>query len=603
MTAREILRLLKRVRRNGTRWTALCPAHPDSNPSLSISESDGRVLLHCHAGCTPETVVATLGLKMADLFIHSRDITPNIVATYDYVDESGKLLFQVVRRDPKGFSQRRPDGRGGWHWNLDGARRVLYRLPSLIGSDLVLICEGEKDCESAREMGLVATCNPGGAGKWRPQYSESLRGKHIVIVPDRDEPGIKHGFEVARSVIELAASVKMIDLPTGKDLSDWADGVRSGAREKLGALIDATHSLTSEGTAQWPTESPPEPGRGFRFTSLGELMHEPDELVAWLVEGLLPAGGLSLVAAKPKVGKSTLARCLALSVARGEPFLGRTVAQGPVIYLALEEKREEVKKHFGDLGARGIEPIVIHCAAAPQDALTALQEEIKRRRPALVIIDPILRMTRLKDANDYAQVSNALEPLMSLARENTAHLLMVYHLVKGERAEASDAILGSTAFFAAVDSAIILKRLEQHRTVQSRQRYGTDLPETVLNFDPDRRSVSLGVERTQAETERVSDAILEFLRTVQEPKTEQEIDEEVEGRNAAKRSALRQLVTAQRIIRQGSGRRGSPYTYEFADSCPPDMSGTTVQETGEGHGTRINRGENLVPDPNQERRA
>lgn len=539
---------------------------------------------------------------MTDLFVRPEptvSVPARVVATYAYTDETGNLLFEVLRYEPKNFRQRRPDGHGSWLWNLNGTRRVLYNLPTLKSSDSVLICEGEKDCECARRLGLIATCNPGGAGKWRPEYSEPLRRKQVAIIPDRDEPGRKHARDVARSLLGLAESVKIIELPTGKDLSEWAAPGGPGTREQLLALIRTIANLTASEVASW-SDSPAQPGRGFRLASLGDLMREPDEPVSWLVEGLLPAGGLSLLAAKPKVGKSTLARCLALAVARGEIFLQRNVSQGPVIYLALEEKRSEIKKHFAELGADGTEPIDIHCAAAPQDALAALQDEIRRRRPALVIIDPILRMTRLRDANDYAEVSNAMEPLMALAREYTAHLLMVYHLGKGERAEASDAILGSTAFFAAVDTALIMKRLEQYRTVQSRQRYGDDLSETVLNFEPERRAVSLGPERSEAEIERTSEAILDFLRLASEPKTEPDIDAAIEGRNAVKRAALRQLVTAGKINRQGSGRRGSPYTYEFPDSCPPEISGTRVQETRKTDEHPIDSKETLVPehDPN-----
>jgi AAA domain len=599
MTAQEILRLLKRVRREGNGWMAQCPAHPDGNPSLSIRESEGRVLVHCYAGCPVEAVVAALGLQMAHLFVERRKPPPRIVATYPYVDERGQLLFETVRLDPKNFKQRRPDGNGGWIWNLNGTRRVPYRLPDLHNAESIVICEGEKDCEAARGLGFVATCNPGGAGKWRPEYSEHLREKRITILPDRDEPGRKHARNVARSLIGLAESVKIVELPTGKDLSEWATPTGTGTREDLLVLIAATPELTSGDLSQWPPERR-DSSSGFQFASLGELMREPDEPVSWLVEELLPVGGLSLLAAKPKAGKSTLARCLALAVARGEPFLGRSVSPGPVIYLALEEKRSEVKKHFADLGADGSESIHIHCAAAPQDALIALHDEIKRRRPALVIIDPILRMARVRDANDYAQVSNALEPLMSFAREYSAHVLMVYHLAKGERAEASDSILGSTAFFAAVDTALIMKRLEQYRTIQSRQRYGGDLPETILDFDLERRAVSLGLQRCDSENQRVSKEILDFLRLSDEPKTEQDIDKEVEGRTTAKRAALRALVAGEKVTRQGSGRRGSPYTYELSFSCSPEIPGTREQETGKAAENRIDKGEILVPDPDHE---
>lgn len=135
-----------------------------------------------------------------------------IVATYDYTDENGKLLFQVCRFEPKKFSQRRPDGRSGWIWNLQGVRRVLYRLPEVVKAEQVFVCEGEKDADRLRSLGLVATTAPMGAGKWRPEYSEALRGKHVVILPDADEPGREHARQVAASLHGVAASVKVVNL-------------------------------------------------------------------------------------------------------------------------------------------------------------------------------------------------------------------------------------------------------------------------------------------------------------------------------------------------------------------------------------------------------
>src|SRR5437868_1651421 len=117
----NVLARLQRVTRNGDGWSALCPAHEDRNPSLSVHVRDGKILLCCHAGCTVETVCAATGIQVRELFSG-----PTIIAEYNYIDGSGVLLFQVVRLEPKDFRQRRPD-RGSWIWNLKGVRRVLYR--------------------------------------------------------------------------------------------------------------------------------------------------------------------------------------------------------------------------------------------------------------------------------------------------------------------------------------------------------------------------------------------------------------------------------------------------------------------------------------------
>jgi putative DNA primase/helicase len=217
MNVAEILSHFKLVRQVGDHWVAQCPAHEDRKPSLDIRENGGKVLLHCHAGCHVERVLAAAGLKMSDLFSDSPQ--ERIVATYDYTDERGALLFQDVRYEPKNFRFRRPDGNGGWIWNLDGVRRVLYRLPEVLKAKSVLVCEGEKDCETAQKLGIVATTNPGGAGKWRDEYSASLVGKRVAISQDADQAGRRHAQSVAGSLYGKAGLLKLLELPGAKDLT------------------------------------------------------------------------------------------------------------------------------------------------------------------------------------------------------------------------------------------------------------------------------------------------------------------------------------------------------------------------------------------------
>jgi hypothetical protein len=159
-----------------------------------------------------------------------------IVATYDYVDERGEMLYQVIRFEPKDFRQRRPDGAGEWLWNLDGVRRVLYRLPLLATNPerAVFVVEGEKDVDNLAHLGIIATTNPGGAGKWRPEYSDFLRGRHVIILPDNDGPGLSHAKAVAASLNEIAASIKILELPglpPKGDVSDWL--AAGGTRDRL----------------------------------------------------------------------------------------------------------------------------------------------------------------------------------------------------------------------------------------------------------------------------------------------------------------------------------------------------------------------------------
>lgn len=198
----RVLELLDGVRSYAGGYRALCPAHADRNPSLSIAEGeDDCILLHCHAGCSPESVTSALGIELRELFPDRNGGEPE--AVYQYVDEQGKPLFEVVRFPGKKFRQRRPDGA----WGVTGVRKVLYRLPRLaeaIRSDqTIYVAEGEKDVQALERAGAVATCNAGGAGKWRREYAEALEGARVVVVADRDEPGRLHAEEVRASLVAV----------------------------------------------------------------------------------------------------------------------------------------------------------------------------------------------------------------------------------------------------------------------------------------------------------------------------------------------------------------------------------------------------------------
>jgi AAA domain/Homeodomain-like domain len=311
MRVQELLPRLRGVRNVNGGWVALCPAHNDHNPSLSITESYDKILVFCHAGCSIDDMLGALGLRPADLFFDPEGET-KVVATYRYANESGQTLFEVIREIPKAFKQRRPDGKGGWIWRLDGVRRVLYNLPALAGADLVFIVEGEKDVESARVLGLVATCNPGGAGKWKDEYSGALVGKKVVIVPDADEPGRRHGQQVAASLVHRAASIKYFELPSAKDLSEWIEA--GGTGEGLLQIADQA--------AEWsaPSNTAATPSR-LRVVSVLDLLSlelKPREL---LLSPFLPSQGLVMLYSKRGVGKTYVALGISIAVASGAHFL------------------------------------------------------------------------------------------------------------------------------------------------------------------------------------------------------------------------------------------------------------------------------------------
>lgn len=214
-----VLSRLPGVKRSGKGWKAHCPSHDDRNPSLSVWErNDGSVGVKCQAGCDVEIVLANIGLTKRDLQSAGGSRSRSgrtIVATYDYRDEAGRMLFQVVRYEPKDFRQRKPNDAGGWDWSTKGVRAVPYRLPELKASDpnvLVFVVEGEKDAEALVSLGFVATTNAGGAGKWTAEQAAHLAGRNVVIIGDNDEPGRRHAQQVAATLHAVANSIKIVEL-------------------------------------------------------------------------------------------------------------------------------------------------------------------------------------------------------------------------------------------------------------------------------------------------------------------------------------------------------------------------------------------------------
>lgn len=534
---------------------SLCPFHDDKNPSFWFSKQSGNWL--CFAGCGKGTPF--------DLFERLDLLRP-----YDYTDERGTLLFQVVRAPGKLFRQRRPDGNGGWLWRLTQVRRVPYRLHDLQQQRTVVIAEGEKDVDRLWSIGIPATCNPGGAGHWSDAYAQDLRAagvRSVVVIPDNDSPGRDHANAVSRSCLLAGLRVKIVTLPglpNKGDVSDWLDAGHSASDlvdlERATPVLDIAH-LDPVQQAQSASRSEP------TLTALADLLNEPQEPTEWLVDGLLPMAGLSLAVGKPKAGKSTAARCLAYSAASGQPWLNRPTQQGPVIYVAFEEKRTKIAEHFRAMGATS-EPLWIFAGTPPQDGLAWLRRECEARRPVLVIVDTLLKLIRVRDSNDYAEVSRALEPLLALARETGTHVMVVHHAAKGDRGD-GDAVLGSQAILGAVDTALFFKRSDGYRTMKSMQRYGEDIDELTLQLDGDTRTLSVGLSRRDADDDRIGSAILEALRG--QALRETDLHVAVEGRKEVKERILRRLVADRLVTRAGHGRRNDPYIY--TPSLPPSSGG------------------------------
>lgn len=347
-------------KKSGRGYSCKCPAHGDKKASLSVSEGrDGGVVIHCHAGCTPEEVLGAMGLDLIDLAPegHQRTSSPgtvahsstssSIVATYDYLDACGDLLFQVCRMSPKAFRQRRPDGRGGWIWGRGEVPTVLYQLPEVLrwaseGWEVYLV-EGEKDVATLQRLGYPATTSPGGAAAWRSEYAEALRGAHVVVVPDRDAPGDAYADAAIASLLGVAASVRRVMLPglaEHGDVTDWLAG---------GHTCSELEQLARDAPLEAPP-APPEPPPWERYlgpeVTLVTISEPPPDL-DWLFYDLLSRASSAGLTAPGGTGKSYFLMQLFYHAAWGRAW-GPFRPTRPIrsLILAREDCKREVEKRL-----------------------------------------------------------------------------------------------------------------------------------------------------------------------------------------------------------------------------------------------------------------
>ncbi len=284
----NVLSRLKRVREDGDGWKAQCPAHDDKNPSLSVGIGDeGRALLKCFAGCTPDAIVSAMGLRMEDLFstngarsrpkkaskVHAtiddaiRAVTWGVrrakdeswrpTDQYSYFDGDHEVM-RMFRFEPLagGDKTYRPVSacEGGWRSGDPDGLLPLYRAPQIQEVARVFLVEGEKCADAAAEIGLAATTSAHGAKSPLKTDWSSLAGCDVVILPDRDEAGEKYARAVERILLGLPtpARVKIVELPDLGDKEDVFDFIakrRAGGAndDAIRAEIERLAELASEG--------------------------------------------------------------------------------------------------------------------------------------------------------------------------------------------------------------------------------------------------------------------------------------------------------------------------------------------------------------------
>lgn len=512
---RTVLDRLPGHRKTGEgQFEARCPAHEDSRASLSVGVGQGdRVLLKCHAGCDTNEVLRAMELAHSDLF-PPKPVERRIVATYPYTDEKGAPLFEVLRYEPKDFRQRHRGPNGEWVWKMNGVRRVLYRLPELVAASAkgaeVWVVEGERDVETLRKAGLTATCNPGGAGKWRPEYAAAFKGASAVyVIPDNDDPGRAHAQAVATALADVVPVVKVVPLPAvAKDVTEWVGhGATAAQLAALAAKVPPSKAAVNRvpeqavpllptpsgnvlptpvrsgsrtssnqpvvrGSAALRAEPPPEAVRGgvaaseapnhLPWRDLDDYLAWTDTLPdpTWLIPELVPDAGPVEFAAAPNAGKTFLA----LVVAKAAALAGRPV------FLVLEEGGAKTTgKRFRNLAfPPGLPVMVLHqhgvsLAEHAHTLAAQLAEGVDGPAP-VVVLDPFASVFRGNE-NDTEQMAAAVELLRVIQRADPRALLVVPHHTskageKGEVGEAMYSSRGGSSLPAWADVVLVLKHVK-----------------------------------------------------------------------------------------------------------------------------------------------
>ena len=442
--------------------------------------TDGRgKVVH---GAPREHVGAAVLERTAPVESAEPPVKAKVVATYDYVSEDGELIQQVLRMDPKTFRQRRPEG-DGWSYKVAGNVPIIpYRLPEL-GESLaygrpIWIVEGEKDVDALLKLGITATCNAGGSGKWTEAHAAYLVGANVIICPDNDDAGKKHCEVVGRSLEGVASKIRVLNLPDLPEKGDVSDFLAICEERGLSGLDDVLWNLAETRSRPWGEQPPVTAYGAVRYCDL-DLLDAPEE---YIIKGVLPRGGIAILYGDSGAGKSFLSIDMAMKIAQGQPWFDQRVRKGGVIYQAGEGQKGILKRFRAARDAmqvKGDLPIVmltkqvdLHGKAGDTKPMIV---EIQRWSKTfdvpleLVVIDTLAAATAGADENSAQDMTLIMAHCKEIQEHTNATVMIVHH-----RNAAGAKMRGHTSFPAGADATIEvtideISKQKQWKTVKQKE--------------------------------------------------------------------------------------------------------------------------------------
>jgi hypothetical protein len=346
-----------------------------------------------------------------------------------------------------------------------GVTPLPYRLPELIGSsDVVFIVEGEKCADALVGLGLTATTNHGGAGKWSGALNNYFQNRDVVIIPDNDESGRNHAAKIGTALKDLANSIKVLSLPNLQKKGDIYDFIaQGGTKEDILKLVETTTLYNPEKTIVTLEKSQGEPishELALPIFAWNELTERP---VNWLIKDLLPAQGFAALYGKPGSYKSFAALYIAGMIGSGNQAFGKECIHGDVVYIAgeggagLKSRRDALEKRYELREARVFfiaQQLNLRSTDYDRRKLVSAIRE-NNINPALIIVDTLARAFAGGNENASEDMGAFIRQIGNLQEELRTAVLIVHHSGKDE----ARGQRGHSSLLGAVDTELEVSKL------------------------------------------------------------------------------------------------------------------------------------------------
>jgi hypothetical protein len=552
MDSETIAKALGNAKMVNGQWLASCPVpghgsgNGDKNPSLSITESEGKTLFHCHAGCDQREVFDAVrernllqSTPKREEISYTQHQQPVLEKEWIYRAEDGTELFTKRRyktSDAKGktYSIHRVDASGKRIAGLKNTRIVPLNLPELLqakqAGKAIYLVEGEKAADALASIGAVATTSHTGAGSWPTEITQYFTGANVVVIPDHDEPGRSYAKRAIAHLLPVVKSIRYLDLNLmmeGDDAHEWVHDM-AGTRKELAELAKKAPVITEQ-----PKQAEPEPDPPEAYNPTPQLLNIEawdtikDEPVHWVIDNVLPEKGFAALYGPPGSYKSFIALDIAEAVATGRNWMGNQISSpGAVLYIAGEG--------HGGIGARikackinnntkdGAQIYVIRYQLnlrSSADDFNLLMESIDALLDRtgielrLVQIDTLARAFGGGNENDSQDMGAFIHNCGRLQRKLDCALMVLHHSGK----DATKGLRGHSSLLGAVDTQLELQKTaaDEHRQgvagtgilTISKQKDGQD--NLKFGFEMVQVNINQGAEEGLGLDENISLAVRE----------------------------------------------------------------------------------------------